>query len=66
MTIDDFHAFIRRIEGTGLDRATAGRCAALIGDAPTMEGDTIVVREKDGSEIARLPFSVLGLSGIEE
>ncbi len=62
MSPDDFlDSMVAAIVQTGVDPMTAERWAALIGDTPEMSDDDsfVIVRERDGTELARLPTSIL-------
>lgn len=47
------------LQRTGVSREAAGRYAVLVGDTPELDGDQVVVREDDGTELARFPASLL-------
>jgi len=55
MTMDDFSKIIDEIvQQNGLDRKTASRYAALIGDTPLRDENRKIIVKENGKEIARI------------
>ncbi len=58
MTQLDFTRLARRIQKLGHPFDLAEDIALAIGDLPEIEGDQVIARREDGSELARIPLEV--------
>lgn len=59
ITADNLQAIALALRRFGVSEAQAERYAVLIGDTPEVDGAQVVVRDDDGTELARVPASVL-------
>lgn len=57
MTQPEFNRLTRRIQKLGHPFDLAEDIALAIGDLPEIEGEEVIARREDGSELARIPLA---------